>query len=184
MPLHAWVTQPKRPFDSFYFYDTDTHGFVRIRLELGRKDANPAPGVFAKENRYVGFVDETKGFDFKDFDRWSVNRESKIVYRIDEFNDKILDNKAVAGKKVIDFSLGDREVHPTFIHHGNPVVDGPFRLPRNSEGNLVTVGMLKTIAGKVIGQDTRIVLGQATSTEEQLADAIFLLYYQLKAVPV
>ncbi|MDP4265723.1 MAG: hypothetical protein Q8941_24605, partial [Bacteroidota bacterium] len=105
MSLKTWATQPKRPFDSFYYYDTDTLSFVRIRLELGRSGSNPDPGVFAKKKRYVGFVDDTKDFDFHDYDRWSVKSDNKIVYRVDEWNDKVLSNQPAAGKKVVDFSL-------------------------------------------------------------------------------
>ena len=183
MSLKTWATQPKKPFDSFYFYDTDTLGFVRIRLELGRSDSNPDPGVFAKKSRYVGFVDDTKDFDFKAFDRWSVNGDRKIVYRIDEWNDKVLDNQPAAGKKVIDFSLALGNAHPTFIHHGNPVADGHLRLPENSKGKPVTTGMLKTIAQSEIGKDTTIILCLATSTPVELADAIFKLYHEIIAVP-
>ncbi|MDP4263073.1 MAG: hypothetical protein Q8941_11135, partial [Bacteroidota bacterium] len=122
-------------------------------------------------------------FDFHDYDRWSVKSDNKIVYRVDEWNDKVLSNQPAAGKKVVDFSLTQGEVHPTFVHHGNPVADGNFRLPDNSKGNPVTTGMLKTIAESVIGRDTTIVLCLATSTPVQLADAIFRLYNEIIAVP-
>jgi hypothetical protein len=184
MPLKTWVTQPPRPFDSFYYYDTDSRYFVRIRLELGRTGPNPEPCVLAKRNRFIGFVDETKGFDFHEYDRWTVDKNEKIVYRIDEFNSRVLNNQPSTGKKVIDFSLGIGNTHPTFVHHGNAVADPPFRLPENSKGKPVTEGMLNIIAQHMLGRDTTIPLGLSNSTPVQLADAIFKLYHEIITVPV
>lgn len=183
MPLETWVTQPPKPFDSFYFFDTDTLHFVRIRLELGRKDDNPDPGVFARRSRYVGFVDDTKEYDFKNYERWSVNRENKIVYRVDEFNSKILSNRPEAGKKVIDFSLTEGQAHPSFVHHGNRIAANNYRLPSNSDGKPVTEVMLKTIALSVMGRTTVIILCLASSNATELADAIYQLYNEIIAVP-
>ena len=184
MALITWVTQPAHPFDSFYYFDTDSLHFVRIRLELGRKDDRPNPGVFARKSRYVGFVDSTAGFDFHDYDRWSVNHQQKIVYRLDEFNSITLSNQPEAGKKVIDFSLTAGREHPEFVHHGNRLVDPPYRLPNNSEGKPVTTQMLRAIALSVMGEDTHIVLCLSTSTPEELGDAIFLLYQRIAVVSV
>lgn len=182
MALITWVTQPAHPFDSFYYFDTDSLHFVRIRLELGRKDDRPNPGVFARKSRYVGFVDSTAGFDFHDYDRWSVSHQQKIVYRVDEFNSITLSNQPDAGKKVIDFSLAAGREHPEFVHHGNRLVDPPYRLPNNSEGKPVTTQMLRAIALSVMGEDTHIVLCLSTSTAEELGDAIFLLYERIAVV--
>lgn len=183
MPLETWATQPAKPFDSFYYYHTEILAFVRIRLELGRTGERPDPGVFAKENRYVGFVDSTNGFDFKDYDRWSVNANKEIVYRVDEFNSIVLSRQQEAGKKVIDFTLEPKKAHPEFVHHGNRVVVEKFRLPVNSHGQPVTPGMLKTIAKWVLARTMTIDLCPSTSTPAELADAIFKLYQEAIQVP-
>jgi hypothetical protein len=179
MPLKSWITQPNNPFDSFYFYDPDSLAFVRIRLELGRTGNNPNPGIFAHKKRYVGFVEDTREFDFHDYDRWSVNEYNEIVYKKSDSEKKVLSRQAAPGKKPIDFTLPLGEEHPTFVHHGNAVVEGPVELPRNSEGEPVTREMLETIAKKVLGKDDRIGLGSSTETTVQLADAIFREYYRI-----
>lgn len=137
MPLKTWVTRPNHPFDSFYFYDSDTLAFVRIRLELGRTDANPDPGVFAKKIRYVAFVEDADEFDFEDFTRWSVNEYNQILYKISKTETKTLSRQPEAGKTPVDFTLNMHEDHPTFIHVGNLVIrEADANLPQNSRGRL------------------------------------------------
>lgn len=174
MALKIWVTQPMNLFDSFYYYDTDTKDFVRIRLELNRTGNDPEPGIFAKRNRYIGFVDSIEGLDLDDLTRWSVNTEHKIIY-----NNTVLDNEPAVGKKVIDFSLPTGKAHPTFVAHGHTVITMPYRLPINSQGQPVTFDMLNTIVDYVIGTNNTILFCNADASAFELADAIFHEYGQV-----
>lgn len=180
MSIKTWVTQPQHVYDSFYYYDTVTLNFVRIRLELGRTDKqpfNPNPGVFTNSNRYVGFVDKPNQFDFRDMNLWTVNTKCEIVYKAGTSDQKILDKEPAAGKSTVDFSLLSGEVHPGFVHIGNPIVaNNQARLPFNSYGEPVTLEMLQTIAEKMAGSTNGRTLGPSTETEQQLGDKIFELY--------
>ena len=175
MPLKTWVTKSRQPFNSFYYYNTMSRNFVRIRLELGRKGLYPNPGITARLNRFIGFVDNLNAFDFKNFNRWTVNNKNEIVYCVG--NDFItLPNEPAAGKKVIDFSLAIDELHPTFIHLGNTVAETPGMLPVNSRGKEVTEEMLITIAESQLGEYTSISLCTYAADECELADAVFKLH--------
>lgn len=178
MPVITWTTRPRNPFDSFYYYNTGTRDFVRIRLELNRTGSNPDPGVFSKLNRYVGFVISTAGMNFEEYNYWSVNAQNQIVYN-DGGNPITLSNIPAVGYKVIDFSLAQGATHPTFVHHGNAVVGPPYRLPRNTAGQLVTEGMLRSIADEELGDAGTTGLGPYNETEQELGDAIFALYDEL-----
>jgi hypothetical protein len=180
MSIKTWVTQPPKKFDSFYYYDTNTLDFVRIRLELGRTDPppyNPNPGVFPHANRFVGFVENLDNYDFRNFRLWTTNENNAIVYKAGTPKEEILSKSPAPGKSPVDFTLEEHEIHPDFIHYGNPVADrGHARLPKNSKDEQVTLGMLETIAEKLAHVDGYIDLGPSTETEQQLGDKIFRLY--------
>lgn len=179
MSLQTWVTHPKKPFDSFYLYDLDTLAFVRIRLELGRKGNNPNPGIFGKETRYVGFVENPADFDFHDYERWTVNRLNEIVYKKTETQSVVLSRHMVTGKTPVDFTLPAGKKHPQFIHHGNAVIGGNFDFPVSSTGEQVTAEMLEAIAKKALGKNDTISLGLSTESSAELADLIIAEYNKL-----
>lgn len=180
MSIKTWVTQPAKKFDSFYYYDTVTLDFVRIRLELGRTDLppyNPDPGVFPSQNRFVGFVEDLNAYDFENFKLWTVNDNDAIVYKAGTTKEEVISKNPAPGKSPVDFDLEKNEKHPDFIHYGNPVVEkNHARLPKNSKNEQVTLEMLEIIAEKLAHAERGVNLGPATETEQQLGDKIFTLY--------
>lgn len=181
MPLKTWVTKSRKPFSCFYYYNTMSRNFVRIRLELGRKGLYPNPGISARLNRFIGFVDDISAFDFEDFNRWTVNHKNEIVYCTG--NDFItLSKEPAEGKRAIDFSLAIDELHPTFIHLGNTVAKAPGMLPVNSKGKEITDEMLVAIAESQLGEYTSISLCTPAADECELADAIFKLYRHINFI--
>lgn len=181
MPLKTWVTESRKPFNCFCCYNTTSRNFVRIRLELGRRGLYPNPGITARLNRFIGFVDDVETFDFKDFNRWTVNHKNEIVY-CSGSDFIILSSEPAGGKTAIDFSLAADELHPTFIYVGNTVAETANMLPVSSKGKEVTEEMLIAIAESQLGEYTSISLCTPAAEEHELADAVFKLYHHINAI--
>lgn len=172
MSIQTWFTQPPTSFSSYYYYDTKTRGFVRIRLELNRPDDGD-PKIMVYRNRYVAFVNRDIKFDYKDYKLWTVEGNN-IKYKND-----ILSNVIHKDLKVIDFTLEHGEDNPSHVHHGNPITI-EFKLPKKKNGEYVTVDMLKTIAEYYIVLGKNKVICDSTDNEAELADAIFHIYHEIQ----
>jgi hypothetical protein len=176
MPIKTWVTHPKQKFDSYYYYDTDTRKFVRIRLELHRADGG-RPSIMPDLTHYVGFVPNPGEFLFRELNRWSV-KDGQIIYQGDK-GAVALSKEPQIGLYTVDFSLPEGQTNPTHVHHGNAIIsEANADLPWNSHKEVVTTGMLYAIAERELAKHNPKVirLGLADESTEALGDEIFTLY--------
>lgn len=156
-----WYTDPSGgdfagnpdKFSSFYQYDPASKEFVRIRLELGRADAD---GTFArfKSERYVGFSDER--YSTGNLNRWTVDGQGRICF----------DNAALQQTPREGYQVYDATNPRVFVHRGNPVTTEP-NFPEGIQAK-----HLSLIANKVMitGQDVALTAG--TDTAAQLSTRI------------
>ncbi|UPQ76049.1 hypothetical protein [Chryseobacterium nepalense] len=123
----SWNTDPSKgtfapgstKYSSYYQYDTVSHKFVRIRLELGRGGSDGGDtGSFYRENRYVGFTtDNDLSTDIK---RWSVD-DGQLRYELEKDEYLHLPTEPKTGATTYDTSFGNVKN----IHRGNPVTSDP-----------------------------------------------------------
>jgi hypothetical protein len=118
----SWFTQPKKPFSSYYQYDTVTRHFSRTRLELDRSSKSGHSNdtfVSYSKQRAVGFTNKRCPYDSeKPGQHWSVENGTLC------YNGKPLPSASPrSGYRVYDTSNPQNSVHK-----GNAVTDTP-KLP-------------------------------------------------------
>ena len=175
MPLIKWITKSEHPYDSFYYYNSDTLAYVLVRLELDRQGATPDPGVFSLIKRYVGFISSKSGYDFNDSTRWTVNASNHIVYKKEAGLNEVLPKEPQIGHIPVNFTLSAKAQHPRHIHISNEITAN-YSLPVNSKGQPVTTEILDTIAKGTIGRPNAYFFCSANANSKVLADNIFLVY--------
>ncbi|GEM_PF-3716007 len=118
----SWNTDPSKgtfapgstKYSSYYQYDTVSHKFVRIRLELGRTESNGETMIIYDNDRAVGFSD----IDFIEEEQEYPDSD----FSIDEATGEVLlrgvplSQTPQPGYNVVDMSPGD-----TVPHFGNSV---------------------------------------------------------------
>lgn len=159
----SWFTNPgDGVLSSYYQYDNLTRQFVRIRLELGRTDANDASDTVVnyQPERVVGFSKQDYLGDADELDPadWSVNDGGELCYR----GTPLPGGRPPAGDYVYDASIGT-----TFPHAGSPVTVEPV-LPEGIEPRHLALLANDAVANRA---RTRVLTKGSASTEE-LADAI------------
>ncbi|WP_146745781.1 hypothetical protein V1599_04230 [Enterobacter sp. ECC-175] len=156
MNIH-WFTQPQNSYASCYLYNTETHAFCRVRIELNRNDED---GTFVSfyPSRAVGFVADGQNYRTSQNARWSINDEHRLRY-----DGTVLPQDPREGYTVFDSTTPAR-----FVHRGNAITVTP-RLPAGiTQEDMVELARLVMLERPA----ARVQLTARDASAETLRDAI------------
>ncbi|MCI1900865.1 MAG: hypothetical protein LKI85_21155 [Enterobacter sp.] len=156
MYIH-WFTQPENSYASCYLYDTETHAFCRVRIELNRGDED---GTFVsfRSSRAVGFVADGQNYRTSQNARWSINASNRLCY----------DATPLPQEPREGYTVFDSTTPATFIHRGNRITTTPHLPEGISSENMIELARLV-----MLEQTTqRVQLTTRDATPAELRDAI------------
>ena len=156
MVIH-WFTQPQNSYASCYLYNTETHAFCRVRIELNRNDDD---GTFVsfRPARAVGFVEDGQNYRTSQNARWSINDAHRLCY----------DATPLSQEPSEGFTVFDSTSPERFIHRGNRITTMP-RLPEGiSQEDMVELARLVMLERPA----QRVQLTARDASPEALRDAI------------